>query len=139
MMGTSISKQKALLHRDRKENAINTHSLKNPKGDHFHQRQNGSVWSMIVRLASGLSYQKFALGRWSRIPSCVSTYVFSAQRSIYKKEEKDTPRTGSKLNNYFLRSGPLHTFSKALTVQDYTTSTLRLISNILHTTSNLLR
>ena len=27
MMGTSISKQKALLHRDRKENAINTHSL----------------------------------------------------------------------------------------------------------------
>ncbi len=27
MMGTSISKQKALLHMDRKENAINTHSL----------------------------------------------------------------------------------------------------------------
>jgi hypothetical protein len=27
MMGFSISKQKALLHRDRKENAINTHSL----------------------------------------------------------------------------------------------------------------
>ncbi len=27
MMGTSISKQKALLHRDREENAINTHSL----------------------------------------------------------------------------------------------------------------
>ncbi len=26
-MGTSKSKQKALLHRDRKENAINTHSL----------------------------------------------------------------------------------------------------------------
>jgi len=27
-----------------------------------------------------------------------------------KKEEKDTPRTGSKLNNYFLRSGPLHDY-----------------------------
>ena len=65
---------------------------------------------MIVRLASGLSYQKFALGRWSRIPLCVSTYVFGAQRSIYKKEEKDTPRAGTKLNNYFLRSGPLHDY-----------------------------
>jgi hypothetical protein len=65
---------------------------------------------MIVRLAGGLLYQKFALGRWSRIPSCVSTYVFSAQRSIYKKKGKDTPCTGSKLNNYFLRSDPLHDY-----------------------------
>ncbi len=32
---------------------------------------------MIVRLASGLLYQKFTLGRWSRIPLCV-TYVLDA-------------------------------------------------------------
>ncbi len=53
--------------------------------------ENGNIWSVIVRLASGLSYLKFALGGWACIPLCVSMYVFGVQRSIYKKEEKDTP------------------------------------------------
>ena len=93
---------------------------------------------MIVRLASGLSYLKFSLGSWSRIPSCVSMYVFGAQRYIYKKEEKDAPH---RVKTYQLLSPKwlAITFSGVLIVQDYTTSTLQLISNILHTTSNLLR
>ena len=73
------------------------------------------------------------LGKWAFVPKicswqvvgiplCVSTYVFGAQHATYKKEEKDTLRAGSKLNNYFLRSGPLHDYF--LRVQDYTTSTL---------------
>ncbi len=69
-------------------------------------------------------------------------YVFGAQHSIYKTEEKDTPRAGSKPKTITF-SEVAHftiTFSEVLIiVQDYTTSTLRLISNnILHTT-NLLR
>ena len=94
---------------------------------------------MIVRLASGLSYQNCS---WQVVAHslCVSTYVFGAQRSIYKKEEKDTPRAGSKLNNYFLRSSPLPiTFSEVLIVQDYTTTTPQLFPNIVHNMPNLLR
>ena len=63
---------------------------------------------MIVRLASELSYLKFALGRWARIPSCVSMYVFGAQerRERYSVQVS----TVSKLHDYFLRSVKLHDY-----------------------------
>ena len=38
------------------------------------------------------------------------TEIYGAQRSIYKKEEKDSPRAGSKLDDYLLQSGPLHNY-----------------------------
>ena len=71
--------------------------------------ENGSVWSVIVRMASGLSYLKFSLGGWARIPSCVSMYVLACNALSTRKKRKRL-RAGSKLHDYFLRSVPLHDY-----------------------------
>ena len=70
--------------------------------------ENGSIRSMIVRLASELSYLKFALGGWARIPSCVSMYVFGAQERRERYSQQVS--TVSKLHDYFFRSVKLHDY-----------------------------
>jgi len=56
---------------------------------------------MIVHLASGLSYLKFALGRWLRIPSCVSMYVFARNTLPTRKKRKILRAQGQNLTITF--------------------------------------
>jgi hypothetical protein len=68
------------------------------------------------------------------------TDIYSAQRPIYKKEEKDSPRAGRKLTITYSKVAHFTiTFSEVLIVQDYTTTTPQLFPNILHNMPNLLR
>jgi len=53
--------------------------------------ENGSVWSVIVRLASGRFVPKICSWRVGA-HSIMCFSVFGVQRSICQKEEKDTPR-----------------------------------------------
>ncbi len=97
---------------------------------------------MIVRLASGLLYHtKNLLLAGGRAFHCVFLRMFSARNALStRKKRRILHAQGQNLTITFSKVAHFTiTFSEVLIVQDYTTSTLRLISNILHTMSNLLR